>query len=82
MTITDEAVEAGARALWDMDRESWQREYDDCRPGTKRHLQREARAVLEAAAPHMRTAREKRFDVPTEPDDGLLESVLGNDSPK
>ena len=49
--ITDEAVETGAKALWDVDRESGQREYDDCLPGTKRHLRREARAVLEAATP-------------------------------
>lgn len=34
------------------------------------------RHILEAAAPHMRSERERRFDVPTEPDDGLLDSAL------
>jgi hypothetical protein len=55
MNISDEALESGAKAIWDIDRERSDREYEDCRDGTKRHLRREARAVLEAAAPHMWT---------------------------
>jgi len=52
-SIPDEAVEAAAKALWDVDRDPGTREYEDCRDGSKRHLRREARAVLEAAVPHM-----------------------------
>lgn len=53
MSITDEAIEAGAKAIWDVDRDRNDREYEDCRDGTKRHLRREARAVLEAAEPYL-----------------------------
>lgn len=57
--ISDEAVEAAAKALWDVDRTTSDREYEDCRDGTKRHLRREVRAVIEAAAPYMLEAVEK-----------------------
>jgi len=58
--IPDEAVEAAARALWDVDRQQTDKPYEDCRDATKRHLRREVRAVLEAAAPHL--TRAAQFD--------------------
>ena len=51
--IPDGAVEAAAKALWELDIEPGQKQYEDCREGTKRNLRREATAMLEAAAPYM-----------------------------
>jgi hypothetical protein len=54
--ISDEAVEAAAKALWELDNDSSHpayRAYEDCREGAKRHLRREARAVLRAAEPYL-----------------------------
>lgn len=46
--IPEAAVEAVAKALWDMDRTSADREYEGCRDGAKRHLRREASAMIAA----------------------------------
>ena len=57
--IPDEAVEAAARASWELDHDGIAPRYDECSEGTKRQLHREARVVLEAAAPHLMAAAQR-----------------------
>lgn len=63
MNISNEAVEAAARALWDLDRDSTASAYEDCRDGAKRALRREVSAILEAAAPYLlQSAKAEAWD--------------------
>lgn len=48
MSDMADAIEAAAKALWDVDRTRSDREYEECREGTKRHLRREVGAVIAA----------------------------------
>lgn len=48
--IPVEAVDAMARTIWDLDRGPTSKSYDECREGTKRHLRREALALMEGAS--------------------------------
>ena len=52
--------------------------WEDVPEHVRRMYLRDAGSALEAAAPHMRSEREKSFDIPTDADDGLLWWALAN----
>lgn len=60
--IPDVAVEAAAKALWEL--VGWKRSYEEASEGTRRRLRREARGVLEAAVPHLMAARCEEASTP------------------
>lgn len=53
MQISDEAVEAGARAVYAHLRLECPKPWDELKPIWRANYRKEARAVLAAAAPHM-----------------------------